>query len=77
MSGVQRRFPMRRTECKPFGADDFDVADADEGEDRAQVFLLEVVRLERHARRVKTAARRGDDHVLALRPSRSARPPCS
>jgi hypothetical protein len=33
---VQRRFPMCGAERKPFGADDFDVADAEEGEDRAQ-----------------------------------------
>src|SRR6516162_7599469 len=61
---VQHRFPMYGAECKPFGADDFDVADAEEGEDRAQILLLEVVSLERHSRCVKTAARRGDDHTL-------------
>jgi hypothetical protein len=65
MGSVQCRFPMRGAERKPFGADDFDVADAEEGEDRAQILLLEVARLERHSRCVKTAARRGDDHVLA------------
>src|SRR4029077_8458399 len=65
MGSVQRRFPMRGAERQPLGADDFDVADADEGEDRAQILLLEVVRLERHSRCVKPAARRGDDHVLA------------
>src|ERR1700739_4338541 len=56
---------MRGAERKPFGADDFDVADAEEGEDRAQILLLEVVRLERHSRCVKTAAQRGNDHMLA------------
>src|SRR5580704_6744132 len=65
MGSVQRRFPMRGAERQPFGADDFDVADADEGEDRAQILLLEVVRLERHSRCVKPAARRGNDHALA------------
>jgi hypothetical protein len=65
MGGVQRRFPMRGAEGKSFGADDFDVADADEGEDRAQILFLEIVRLERHSWCVKTAARRGDDHMLA------------
>src|ERR1700730_2383056 len=65
MGSVQCRFPMRGAERKPFGADDFDVADADEGEDRAQILLLEVVRLERHSRCVKPAARRGHDHALA------------
>jgi hypothetical protein len=29
---------MRGAERKPFGADDFDVADAEEGEDRARYF---------------------------------------
>src|ERR1700730_11905249 len=65
MGSGQWRFPLCGGERKPFGADDFDVADAEEGEDRAQILLLEVVRLERHSRCVKTAARRGDDHVLA------------
>src|SRR6201997_3906854 len=64
MRSVQRRFPMHGAERKPFGADDFDVADAEEGEDRAQVFLLEVVSLERHSRCVKPAARGGHDHTL-------------
>src|SRR5690242_19195301 len=31
MSGVQCRFPIRGAERKPFGADDFDFADTDEG----------------------------------------------
>src|SRR3984893_7409200 len=65
MGSVQCRFPMRGAERKPFGADDFDVADAEEGEDRAQILLLEVVRLERHSRCVKTTARRGNDHALS------------
>src|ERR1700730_11508894 len=72
MSGVQRCFPMRRTECKPFGADDFEVADADEGEDSAQGFLLAVVRPARKPGRVKAPARRGDDHVFA--PGQADRP---
>jgi hypothetical protein len=55
--GVQRRFPVGRAERKPFGSDDFHVTDAEEGEDRAQILLLEVVSLERHSRRVKPAAR--------------------
>src|ERR1700741_499719 len=65
MGSVQCRFPMRGGECKPFGADYFGVAYAEEGQDRAQILLLKVVRLERHSRCVKTAARRGDDHELA------------
>src|ERR1700732_2513287 len=74
MGSVQCRFPMRGAERKPFGADDFDVGDADEGEDRAQILLLEVVRLERHPRRVKTTARRGNDHALpAGQPDRPVR----
>src|SRR6201989_1636876 len=65
MGSVQSRVPMGGTERKPFGADDLDVGDADKGEDRAQILLLEVVRLKRHYRSVKPAARRGDDHALA------------
>src|SRR6202035_3897670 len=65
MGSVQCRLPMRGAERKPFSADDFDVADAEEGEDRAQILLLEVVSLEWHSRRVKPAARRGHDHTLA------------
>ena len=42
--GVQRRFPMRGAERKPLGADNLDVADADEGKDRAQILFLEIVR---------------------------------
>ena len=56
MGSVQRRFPMCGAERKSFGADDFDVADAEEGEDRAQILFLEVVSLEWHSRCVKTAA---------------------
>src|ERR1700732_4231683 len=74
MGSVQCRFPMRGAERKPFGADDFDVGDADEGEDRAQILLLEVVRLERHPRRVKTTARRANDHAIpAGQPDRPVR----
>jgi hypothetical protein len=57
MGIVQRRFPMCGAERKPFGADDFDVADAEEGKDRAHILLLEVVSLEPHSRCVKPAAR--------------------
>ena len=57
MGSVQRRFPMCGAERKPFGADDFDVADAEEGEDRAQILFPEVVSLEWHSRCVKAAAR--------------------
>jgi hypothetical protein len=40
MGSVQRRFPMRGAERQPFGADDVDVADANEGEDCAYILLL-------------------------------------
>src|SRR5260370_28135115 len=65
MGSVQCRLPMGGAERQPFGADDFDVADAEEGEDRAQILLLEVVSFERHSRCVKTTARRGNDHMLS------------
>jgi hypothetical protein len=38
------------------------ILDADEAEDRAQVDLLKVVGLLRRSRRIKTTARRGNEH---------------
>jgi hypothetical protein len=69
MGSVRRRFPMRGAERKPFGADDFDVADAEEGEDRAQIFLLEVVSLEWHSRCVKSPPR--DEAMITRLPPAS------
>ena len=39
MGGFQRHLPLRGAERKPFGTDDFDVGNADEGEDRAQILF--------------------------------------
>src|SRR5260370_892626 len=47
------------------GANDLDILDADEAEDRRQVPLLEIVGCLRRSRPIKAPARRGDDHLFA------------
>src|SRR5258708_9365098 len=42
---VDRFLPLLGTDRNAFGTDELDIADADEGEDRAQIRFLEVVGL--------------------------------
>src|SRR5712671_5724084 len=53
-----RRFALFGPVGEALGADDLDILDADEAEDRAQVGLLKVVGLIWHPRPVEAAARR-------------------
>src|SRR5215207_255035 len=63
--GADRCFPVAGRQGEALGANDRDVVDADEAEDRAQVGFLKIVCHVRHTRGVKAAARRGDDELSA------------